>query len=573
MGDLIIEMSAEEEKAKGNAAMGQKNFEEAIKHYSAAIELAPDNHVLYSNRSAAYLNIGKYEEALQDGEKAIGINPGWGKGYSRNGHAAFKMNRLEEAIEAYEKAIELEPDNASYKQTLKDIQAQASSAGFNMFAQMFKSPGFYTMLQTDPELKAYLQQPDFVQMINSIQQNPQTLNLYMQDKRLMTVITKLLQAQMGGAGAAPQGSSAPEQAQETPATPAEPEKKSQAPAEPEKKPEEEEMDENVKQALEEKEKGNQAYKNKKFDEAIQHYEKAIELNPNEMTFLTNKAAAYMESGKFDECIAACEKAVEVGRSHYAPYEQIAKAYSRIGAAYRKQGNLEKAIAAYNTSLTENRNRATQKILRDLEREKEKRDKEAYMDPKLALEAKEKGNEAFQSGDFPKAIALYTEAIERDPTNAPFYSNRAAAYMKVADFGYAYKDCEKCIELDPTFVKAYKRKALIHNYNKDFHKAIDCYNKCLELNPEDGDAKTGLQNSRMLLAKAQSDPEQREIRRQRAMADPEIQQILQNPMVERLLQNLLPGGDQAAAMKMMNQDPSLREAFEKLLNSGAIHMGP
>jgi len=284
-------------------------------------------------------------------------------------------------------------------------------------------------------------------------------------------------------------------------------------------------------------------------------------------------AAYMESGKFDECIAACEKAVEVGRSHYAPYEQIAKAYSRIGAAYRKQGNLEKAIAAYNTSLTENRNRATQKILRDLEREKEKRDKEAYMDPKLALEAKEKGNEAFQSGDFPKAIALYTEAIERDPTNAPFYSNRAAAYMKVADFGYAYKDCEKCIELDPTFVKAYKRKALIHNYNKDFHKAIDCYNKCLELNPEDGDAKTGLQNSRMLLAKAQSDPEQREIRRQRAMADPEIQQILQNPMVERLLQNLSPGGDQAAAMKMMNQDPSLREAFEKLLNSGAIHMGP
>merc|ERR1712137_1270748 len=427
-------------------------------------------------------------------------------GYSRKGHAAFKMNRLEEAIEAYEKAIELEPDNASYKQTLKDIQAQASSAGFNMFAQMFKSPGFYTMLQTDPELKAYLQQPDFVQMINSIQQNPQPLNLYMQDKRLMTVITKLLQAQMGGAGAAPQGSSAPEQAQETPATPAEPEKKSQAPAEkksevpaePEKKPEEEEMDENVKQALEEKEKGNQAYKNKKFDEAIQ---------------------------------------------------------------------------AYNTSLTENRNRATQKILRDLEREKEKRDKEAYMDPKLALEAKEKGNEAFQSGDFPKAIALYTEAIERDPTNAPFYSNRAAAYMKVADFGYAYKDCEKCIELDPTFVKAYKRKALIHNYNKDFHKAIDCYNKCLELNPEDGDAKTGLQNSRMLLAKAQSDPEQREIRRQRAMADPEIQQILQNPMVERLLQNLSPGGDQAAAMKMMNQDPSLREAFEKLLNSGAIHMGP
>ena len=111
--------------------------------------------------------------------------------------ALFKLNQLPEAIEAYEKAIELDPNNAAYKQTLSEVQSSASSAGLNMFANMFKSPGFWTMLQTDPELKEYLNQPDFVQMVNSIQQNPQTLNLYMQDKRLMAVITKLLTSQMG----------------------------------------------------------------------------------------------------------------------------------------------------------------------------------------------------------------------------------------------------------------------------------------------------------------------------------------------------------------------------------------
>lgn len=72
-------MSAEEEKTKGNAAMGQKNYEEAIKHYTNAIELDPTNHVLYSNRSAAYVNISKFEEALKDGEKAVEVNPSWGK--------------------------------------------------------------------------------------------------------------------------------------------------------------------------------------------------------------------------------------------------------------------------------------------------------------------------------------------------------------------------------------------------------------------------------------------------------------------------------------------------------------
>ena len=72
-------LMAEEAKAKGNAAMGQRNFEEAIKHYSDAIALDSANHVLYSNRSAAYASLGKYEEALQDGEKTIEVKPDWVK--------------------------------------------------------------------------------------------------------------------------------------------------------------------------------------------------------------------------------------------------------------------------------------------------------------------------------------------------------------------------------------------------------------------------------------------------------------------------------------------------------------
>lgn len=43
------------------------------------------------------------------------------------------------------------------------------------------------------------------------------------------------------------------------------------------------------QALKEKEAGNAAYKKKDFAPAISHYDKAIALDPTNMTFISNKA--------------------------------------------------------------------------------------------------------------------------------------------------------------------------------------------------------------------------------------------------------------------------------------------
>lgn len=59
------------------------------------------NHVLYSNRSAAYAKAGKFAEALQDAEATIKLNPTWAKGYSRKGAAAAGLGDYMKAFEAY----------------------------------------------------------------------------------------------------------------------------------------------------------------------------------------------------------------------------------------------------------------------------------------------------------------------------------------------------------------------------------------------------------------------------------------------------------------------------------------
>lgn len=63
--------------------------------------------------------------------------------------------------------------------------------------------------------------------------------------------------------------------------------------------EEKEARERKAEAQREKEAGNAAYKKKDFEGAIGHYTKAMELDDDDISFLTNRAAVYMEMGKVD----------------------------------------------------------------------------------------------------------------------------------------------------------------------------------------------------------------------------------------------------------------------------------
>lgn len=55
--------------------------------FTQAIAIDPQNHVLYSNRSAVYAAQSEYQKALEDAEKSISIKPDWAKGQLRKGAA------------------------------------------------------------------------------------------------------------------------------------------------------------------------------------------------------------------------------------------------------------------------------------------------------------------------------------------------------------------------------------------------------------------------------------------------------------------------------------------------------
>ena len=90
--------------------------------FTEAIELQPENHILYSNRSAAYASKKEYQKALEDASKVTEIKPDWAKGWGRKGAALHGLGDLLGAHDAYEEGLKLEPSNAANKKGFEDVQ-------------------------------------------------------------------------------------------------------------------------------------------------------------------------------------------------------------------------------------------------------------------------------------------------------------------------------------------------------------------------------------------------------------------------------------------------------------------
>lgn len=116
-------MADDAAKAQGNAAFSSRDFTSAVIHYTSAIALSPTNHILFSNRSAAYASLRNYADALSDAIKTVDLKPDWAKGYSRLGAAHWGLKQFQEAAAAYTKGLEIDPSNEALRTGLVDAQA------------------------------------------------------------------------------------------------------------------------------------------------------------------------------------------------------------------------------------------------------------------------------------------------------------------------------------------------------------------------------------------------------------------------------------------------------------------
>ncbi|ETB59790.1 hypothetical protein YYC_03181 [Plasmodium yoelii 17X] len=556
---MINKEEAQRLKELGNKCFQEGKFEDSVKYFSDAIKNDPSDHVLYSNLSGAYSSLGRFYEALESANKCINIKNDWPKGYIRKACAEHGLRQLDNSEKTYLEGLKLDPNNKSLKDGLEKVRKDKEMENMEYINHI------NNIINNDAKLKSYKEENsnypiELLNTIKAINANPMNIRFI-----LSSCNPKISEGVEKFFGIKFNDEASYEAERERQRKKEEEEKK-----EKERKMKEEEKKKNrtPEEILgeEHKLKGNDFYKQKKFEEALKEYDEAIKVNPNDIMYYYNKAAVYLEMKSYEKCIETCIYAIENRYNFKAEFSQVAKVYNRLAIGYINIKNYDKAIEAYRKSLVEDNNRATRNALKELERKKEKEEREAYIDPVKAEEHKNKGNEFFKNNDFPNAKKEYDEAIRRNPNDAKLYSNRAAALTKLIEYPSALEDVMKAIELDPKFVKAYSRKGNLHFFMKDYYKAIQAYNKGLELDPNNKECIEGYQRCVYKIDEMSKSEKVDEEQIKKSMGDPEIQQIISDPQFQIILQKI---NENPNSISEYIKDPKIFNGLQKLIAAGIL----
>ena len=95
---------------------------------------------------------------------------------------------------------------------------------------------------------------------------------------------------------------------------------------------------------------------------------------------------------------------------------------------------------------------------------------------------DEGSRLVQDQKFNKAISIFTDAIEIDPTWAEAWNKRATVFYMVGEFQKSQNDIDKVLALEQRHFGALAGQGLVNIQLKNYEKAIRSYEQAQEIYP-------------------------------------------------------------------------------------------
>jgi dyslexia susceptibility 1 candidate gene 1 protein len=223
-----------------------------------------------------------------------------------------------------------------------------------------------------------------------------------------------------------------------------------------------------------KDKGNEFYKNRDYNSAINAYSKGLKNDPDHLGCLMNRSLAFIRIGDLKTAMDDVNHAQEVCKDE----EIKAIILARKAAIYAWKGYLDDAIEIYKQAAEIKREESIGKDIELIKKRKE------------SNRVKIEGDISYRLGDYEKALNTYLQALDTDPKNETVMANLAQVYLKLNQRQNVIKYCEEGLErclFNPSLkVKLLLRKAQALDDPNLASKEVE---QALSLEPNNKQAKS------------------------------------------------------------------------------------
>jgi tetratricopeptide (TPR) repeat protein len=234
------------------------------------------------------------------------------------------------------------------------------------------------------------------------------------------------------------------------------------------------------------------YENGRVDEALEHYRRAIELQPDYAPAFNNMGVSLVQKGRLDDGVIAYERAIalrpDYPEAHYnladarlkqnrpdaaATQLQVVlkslpesvEAHNNLGIALATEGRLQDAVSEFNQSLR--------------------------IDPRSAKAHRNLADVLATLGRQNEAVEHFRRAIEIEPGDGALHYDFGSVLLEAQRFSEAAAEFRLALKLTPDSFEAHNNLGIALASQGRLEEAIGEFRLALKLQPQSADARRNL----------------------------------------------------------------------------------
>ena len=234
---------------------------------------------------------------------------------------------------------------------------------------------------------------------------------------------------------------------------------------------------------------------KRYDAAIECYQRALKIDPNNVEIFYSMGNAWKSQGDLDAAIECYQRALII-KPNYV------EAHYNLGNALRLNGKLASALDSYKRAIKIKPDFAAAYYNMGVAlKEKGELEPSIYsyhqaikLKPNFAEAHHNMGNALKDKGDLDAAIKSYKQAIKIKSDYAETHNNMGVALKDKGRLSEAIESYHRAIKIKPDYADAYSNLAIALAYKGELDAAVDSFKQVVKIEPLDYKAYYNMGNA-------------------------------------------------------------------------------